>query len=256
MLIGLNFDKTTESDTKEQIAVSIGKQIKGDVRVLESRSIEEYYDVLRTYRPTSKKSLVLVNTHLNLIDRSLTANMRRTDVEFSRRGGVIFGIDPEISTITYQNKILTDRLDHIVASAEYAQTRASSVSKTASRYVGRTDSDPHTLILGYTPSWPKLDAASAALYSVLRDDWWPGLGFFQPKGKSGDLAVEAYKTLVERFMFASLVCVTDTAADLLDRAGLEYQRAQPLRATTLPEARRYSNTLRELARLDSLRVVE
>lgn len=256
MLIGLNFNKATDSDTKEEISVSIGKKIKGDVHVFEPRNLEEYVSALKGYKPTSKKNLVLVDTHLNLIDRSSTALMRRTEMEFARRGGVLFGEDPGFTTITYQNTIPTEQLDHVLTTAEYAQTRAVSIFKEFSPYYGRTDSDPHTLILGYMVTWPKLSAASTALLSVFRDDWWPGVGFYQTKKQTDAANGESYANLVEKFRYASVISVTEKTSEILEAAGVEHQKADPIRATMLPEARRYANSLRELARLDSLRVVE
>jgi|SRR5690606_22789408 len=261
MLVGLEFDKGTDSEFKEEYGVAVAKALGTKSRVLEPASIDEYVEAVRAYNPSKKESLVLLATHFG--DKSLSVGKwRATDIAFNQKGGVLFGDLPEkVSTARRSKLPEIDEVDFIATSAHFYGEKAKHLKTTIKDYIGRSDSDPHTLVLGFSPSWPRLSVTAEALIAGLPDGgedgpWWWGVGFFTRRNKSSIPTQDVYRRVLEEFPYASRVVVSAAAQDVMDELGEPYQRAGDVRFKTLPEGQAFGKELRRLGRLDSERVVE
>lgn len=261
MLVGLSFKKTDSTDYMKDYGVAVAKSLGTKTRVLEPKNIEEYLDVLKAYTPSSRESVVFLSTHLDTSGLS-SGKWRATDTTFNQKGGVLFGDLPKRASTSHRGIMPgEDDIDHIAKAAHYYSDRAKYIKGTIRDYVGRADSDPHTLILGFTPSWPRLSVTAEALLAGLPDGgddapWWWGVAFFNRRNKTSATAEEVYQALLDEFPYASRVVVSDAAQQAMDALEEPYQRAGEVRFKTLPEGERFGKELRRLTRLDSERVVE
>lgn len=259
MLIGLHFNKGDSKEYKKELGVDIAKAVGGRTRVFEAKDVDEYVDTLKTYSPAKRENLVLINTHLDFDNSMSTGMWRASDIAFNQRGGVIFGAPPNAPSSVYKHRVVTENLNFMVDSASYYSERARTFKKEVKNYVGRVDSDPHTLVLGFSPSWPKLSVPADALYSGLpegsEESWWWGVGFFNVRNKTSKTPSESYVEILERFYFASRIAVSDTAEEIMSILDEPYQRAEEVRFRSIPEGEKFGRQLRSLSRLDSERVV-
>src|SRR5690606_32363414 len=148
MLIGLNFAKDDSREFKEEFGIKVAEHVGSRTRVFESRNLQEYLDILRDYSPAKRDNLVLINTHLDFKDELSTGKWRATDIAFNQKGGVIYGEEPPAQSSVYKTRFVEEDPDFMVHAAHYYGERAKSMKKELKDYIGRSDSDPHTLVLG------------------------------------------------------------------------------------------------------------
>lgn len=255
MLIGLNLTDEYGTETKGKLSEKIANSLSGNVHIFEPKTFEDYILVLRGYKAGSPKNhLILVKTHYKFEEKSSNGRWRAADINFALKGGVVFGIDPGRETVTYEGKILADP-SKMALVAQWTDNRTSQLKKDAKGYFGRTSLDPHTLVLGFTPTYPGLSNIAESLLDGLSDEWWKGVGFFNRRFFAGKSPEEHYKTALDRFEYASLVTVTDSAHQVLTSLGYEHQNASQIYLRTFEDGVLYGRKIRELAHLDSLRVV-
>jgi hypothetical protein len=256
MLLGLHFKPEDSREYKEDLGIRLANLVGKRTRVFESRNHEEYSETIKAYKPNGRDNLVLINTHYDLGQSDSLGHWRALDITVAQKGGVVFGEQPSREAITYQQPIKEDSLDHMVLTATHYANRASTLKKEAPGYVGRSDSDPHTLVFGYVPTWPRLALTAEAFLAGLPDEWWMGVGYYSKRTGGGKSVDEFYAKAVDKFYYSSYITVTDLAHEVLTRLDVPHEIAPRIDARTLPAAKKYGLNLRKISRLDAERVVE
>lgn len=256
MLLGLHFKPDADKEYKEDLGIALANLVGKRTRVFESRDREEYVDMVKSYKTTGRDNLVLINTHYDLGTSDPLGHWRALDITVAQKGGVIFGEPAPREAITYMQPVDERYLENIVLTAQHYETRAALLKKEAPGYVGRSDSDPHTLVFGFVPSWPRLSITAEAFLAGLPDEWWMGVGYYSKRTGGGKSIEDYYSKAVDKFYFSSYITVTDTAHQVLTNLDVPHQQAPKIEARTLPLAQKYGRELRQKSRLDAERVVE
>lgn len=236
MLVGLNYPQITDAETWSELVSHIlpyarwdvgprntSKFYPEDVRIVNPQTLDQYIDVLKSYKPNvPEKLLFIVNPHYNLIDRDDSANFRYFDLGFDKLGGTVWGEPPSQfldTSLTYKGE-LTDLHDFEITTRYHARQGRAAL-KTTSRYLGRFSTMPHTISMGVSEHFP---ARSQMYLQFLRsmpslDNWWQGVGTLNT-----DKRLLSSSNTLKIFEDVRTVALTEKAYDLLTTAGFEPAR--------------------------------
>lgn len=251
-LIGLN---DPDIERRREVAQGLKDIIGNRAKIYDTEDFDETVDILKRYSLYRRETRILIHPLQEIAANTSEGMWRAGEWFYARRGGILFGEDVRRENIAYRGPI-PDDLQKMIDSAAWHWQRARYVKSAAPRVFGRAHQDPHTLILGYRPSWPRLAKSAEAMVAGLPADWWRGVAFFVPSSNAG--ADEELEQVFETYMYAQRVTVTKNAHAYLERMGEPHQDMDlpaPQFKDGMPKYTVYGNRIRELARLDGERVV-
>lgn len=262
MLIGFS---DPDLDKRRELAHDFKNHIGNRATVYDTTDFVETVEILKKYSLYRRETRILVHPLQEIIKDHTEGMWRAAEYFYSRRGGLLFGPEPTRNSMAYRGET-PKTLQDIEDFGYYHWQRALYSKKGAPIVYGRAYSDPHTLVIGYRPSWPKLSRYAEhtlaglpnSIFPGTREEWWMGVSFFVPRSRA--TASEELDGVFDFYPYAARVTVTDTANEYLIKMGLkegeDYQKMD-LKLPRLPDDNiRYGSRLRELSRLDLERVVE
>lgn len=262
MLIGLN---DPDIEKRRDLAARFKDHIGNRAKVYDTEDFDETVEILKRYSLFRRETRILIHPIQELAQDHSEGMWRAGELFYSRRGGLLFGPEPKRNSIAYRGEVPTT-LQDLEDFGYYHWQRALFSKRGAPIAYGRAYSDPHTIIIGYRPSWPKLHKLAEhllaglpnAIFPETREEWWMGVTFFVPRSRA--TAAEELEGLFDFYPYAARIAVTATADTYLTDMGLivgkDYQKMD-LRLPTLKDnTTTYGRRVRELSRLDLERVVD
>lgn len=224
MLIGLHSDKVTDK-VLSNIVATIGE----DTRIFEPDSPEGMLEAIREMdgftssmvtrkgKPKKRGNLILIKTHYDFFKDDITS-FKYWDWGFDRYGGAVWGEDGSIDAQTHQADTLDDPVS-MVAMGMWGDQRRQMMRTIAPKYIGRVTSDPHTICVGYSNSFPQSSSAWKFLTRSIptTSNWWHGVGFFRAN----------IKELTPKFLDqygddVNFVAIGENADNFLTEHGIEH----------------------------------
>lgn len=174
MLIVLNFPRGFSG--KEEFARDLIKDVKGTFSIVFPKTLLEYVTLIKRYRPRKTTHLILLNSHYDFLRTETEGAWRSAEYLLQTRGGEVWGEPPVRDSMTYAGSF--DDTKSVLTRAVYNGHRSLLFDSIARNYIGRTQSDPHTAIVGFRPTAPhKVPKLSEFLLSGLPSEWWKGVAF-------------------------------------------------------------------------------
>lgn len=182
MLIGIRHPNGVVEGA--EYAKQVAEHLDGKTQIINPRSWDDYREALVAYKPNLKNHLILLSTHHELFESTDTPEpkWRTSEIYFDQKGGAIFGVEPEIHKSLWVSELTNDP-SRIAKHATINAYRAIEIKKIAgANYYGRTSSDPHTLLVGFTPRFNSTSGIATQVVGSLPDEWgqfgdWSGVGY-------------------------------------------------------------------------------
>ena len=250
MLIGLN---DPDMDKRYATAKAIKEEIGPRATIFDTTDFNETVEILKKYSLYKRETRILIHPLQEVAIGSSKGLWRAGEYLYARRGGIYFGEPAKEETISHKGPI-PDKLSNIIDMGSFYWQRALYLKRESPRLFGRATTDPHTLVIGYRPSWPRLSHYADHTIAGFPSEWWKGVGFFVPSR-----AIKATEELTQIFYTypdAARVAVTANAQKYLDDMGAAYQLMDLKLPRMVDDNVKYGNRLRELARLDGERIVD
>lgn len=174
MLIALNFPD--DFNDKEKFARDLIKDSKGTYSIVLPKTLPDYVSLVKKYRPKKTTHLILLNSHYDFLRTEPEGAWRTAELLLQSRGGEVWGEPPTRDSMTYAGSL--DNAKALLVQASYNGHRAIIFDALSRNYIGRTQSDPHTAIVGFKPTPPdRVTKISEFLLSGLPVEWWKGVAF-------------------------------------------------------------------------------
>lgn len=174
MLIVLNFPENFSE--KEDFARELIKDTKGTFSIVLPKTFQDYVSLIKKYRPKKTSHLIILKSHYDYLRTEPEGAWRTAEFLLQTRGGEVWGEPPTRDSMTYAGTF--DNAKNVLVQASYNGHRAIIFDALSRNYIGRTQSDPHTAIVGFKPTPPdRVTRVSEFLISGLPDEWWKGVAF-------------------------------------------------------------------------------
>lgn len=245
MLIALDFP--AGSRNQQEVAEDIMKDVTGKINIFMPRSLDEFIAKVKAYQPKINQHLVLLSSHYKFLNGASEATWRTAEYIFQSKGGAVWGTDPGRETLTFvKDYDYNTAPDRIASEGAYNTQRAYHVRAHSKTYIGRTSVDPHTLIVGFRPSFPASSKLSDFFIGSLPSDWWQGVAFSNTHVLS---VVEKY---VIALPSASIVTASDAAHEGLTKLNIEHGAVPApslvYKSSDPTASRRYGSLIRDTSR--------
>lgn len=251
MLIALNFPDAYTGHVK--FAEELIKDVKGKFTILMPKTLEEYNEAVKKYRPKKTVHLILLVSHHKWLKGASDGVWRAAEYTLATRGGAVWGDDPGRASLTYAGSFLDQ--DRILVEAGYRGQRAMLFDSLSRKYLGRTDSDPHTAIVGFVPSYPRLAQVADLFLSgfplesskdTVPSEWWEGVAFLD---KAADGPLEKTLHWLED---SRILAIGDAASARLTALNVEHgtlpEVSKLLKVKKIETAKSVGRMVRETAR--------
>lgn len=217
MLVTINL-ATKDPSVLEAKGLEIANTFVGKTNVYLPRSVEDFVDKVRKHKNNAKGTnhLVLLGSHFNLESSMTEGTWRTAELFFQRYGGSVWGEEPTRESLTYQGTL--EDLDRVALQASYDEGRLSVYKKLPSAYFGRTSSDPHTLVVGFKPPYPKTTRYSEFVMEGLPAEQWQGTAFIP----ASQASKKGLGGLIEWLDQTNVVSIGDDAHAILEELGVEH----------------------------------
>lgn len=181
MLIVLNFPDGFLDH--EKYAKELIKDSKGKFTITMPHSLEEWVSIVRNYRPKKTVHTILLASHYKMLKNASDGDWRATEMLLLARGGAVWGEPPARRAPSYAGT--EENTEKILTEATYRAQRAMIFDTLSRKYLGRTDSDPHTAIVGLR-LWVPLNSKISDYFlsglptdtgNEMPDQWWEGVSF-------------------------------------------------------------------------------
>ena len=249
MLIGLN-DKNIER--RYEVAKELQSKVGKDAIIYDTDDFQETVNIVKKYKFSGKQPIILIHPIQEIATDQSEGLWRAGEIWYARRGGLLFGEKPERETMAWRGKT-PDNVDDIIDTTKFYVGKAKYVQKATPSFYGRSGQDPHTIIFGFRPSWPRLSTNGDHLIGGLPSEWWKGVGFFVPSSLEG--RITQTQKILDAFPYASRVTITRNMDEVLDEMGEPHQALKLSLPGTSEAGEKYGKELRILSRLDAERVV-
>lgn len=152
MLIVLRHPDGVEAGA--EYAKLVAENINGVTRIYNPRNIEDYVSALNGYKISLKKHLILLSTYEQLLPAGTAVEVQRQyEWALVSKAAVEYGVEPEVSSLSgWVGPLPNDPA--MVAKNAYVSTKRAFEAKKylGAGYIGRLTTDPHTVLVGYTPN--------------------------------------------------------------------------------------------------------
>lgn len=247
MLIALQ----TGEATREK-AIAKGAEVAVHLGVKENLIYPEdaqmYFELVKGHKNNKrgKSHLILARSHHELLRNEPQRLVRQAEHFFQRKGGSVWGQDLGLDLPSYSGAL--EDLDYLELQVKNDEARELYMrSIVPTQYYGRTQTDPHTLVIGISPKSPLIQNKYVGLiYEGMPEDWWNGVAFLPKPTPAG---TKKFKDFVE-WMDVNVVSVGESAHNTLDELGIAHGAApDPQTALKMKmTAKNYAILLRETTR--------
>lgn len=247
MLISLQTGEVTRQKAiakSAEVAVHLG--IKEGLVYPETT--EQYFELVKSHKNSKRGNshLILARSHHELLRNEPNRLVRQAEHFFQKKGGSVWGEDLLPDSVSYAGDI--EDLDYLELVVKMDETRELHMrSITPTQYFGRTQTDPHTLIVGVSPKSALVQNKYVGfIYEGLPEDWWNGVAFL-PKPTAASLS--KYQKFLEWMDINTIALGEDShlsleKADIVHGTAFTPQDALKRKMT----AKSYAILLRETAR--------
>lgn len=218
-------------------------------------SLQDYFDLVKAHKNNKRGTshLILARSHYELLELEPERLRRQAEHFFQKKGGSVWG-----TTSLFSSELFDsfggdiDNLDYLELQAKNDEARELYMRSIApTQYYGRTQTDPHTFVVGIAPKAPLTQNKYVGfLYEGMPEDWWNGVAFL-PKPTATSLP--KFKDFLE-WMDVNTITVGEDSHLALDSVGVFHG------ATFTPQdalkkkmtAKNYAILLRETARTQDI----
>lgn len=143
---------------------------------------EQYFDLVKAHKNNKRGTshTILARSHYELLDLEPERLKRQAEHFFQRKGGSVWGTTPLFSSESFDSfGGDLDNLDYLELQVKNDEARELYMRGVApTQYYGRTQTDPHTFIVGIAPKAPLTQNRYVGfIYEGMPEDWWNGVGF-------------------------------------------------------------------------------
>lgn len=247
MLISLQTGEATR-----QKAIAKGAEVAVHLGIKEGlvypETTEQYFELVKIHKNNKRGTshLILARSHHELLREEPKRLVRQAEHFFQKKGGSVWGEDIFPEAVSYAGDL--EDLDYLALATKMDESRELYMrSITPTQYYGRTQTDPHTLIVGISPKSALVQNKYVGfIYEGLPEDWWNGVAFLPTPAAS---SIKKYQDAIE-WLDINTIALGETADTFLTSIDM------PHGAAVLPKdalakkmtAKNYSILLRETAR--------
>lgn len=212
MLIALQTGEVTR-----QKAIAKGAEIAVHLGLKEGlvypETLEQYFELVKSHKNSKRGNshLIFARSHHELLRYEPLRVQRQAEHFFQKRGGSVWGENLGLDLPSYSGDL--DNLDYLelqVKSDEARELHMRSVMPT--QYYGRTQTDPHTFLIGIAPKSALVQNKFVGfIYEGMPEDWWNGVAFLPNPTAS---SMKRYQEAIEWFDI-NTVALGEYAGDFL-----------------------------------------
>ena len=247
MLIALQTGEATREKAiakSAEIAVSLG--IKENLHYPETAT--HYFELVKKHKNSKRGNshLVLARSHHELLQLEPIRLQRQAEHFFQRKGGSVWGEDLGLGFPSYSGDL--ENLEYLELQVKNDEARELHMrSVVPTQYYGRTQTDPHTLLVGIAPKSALVQNKFVGfLYEGMPEEWWNGVAFLPVPTAS---AMKKYQDAID-WLEINTVALGALAGDVLTDLQIPHGTTMlPREALTQKmTAKNYSILVRETAR--------
>lgn len=218
-------------------------------------SLEQYFELVKNHKNNKRGTshLILARSHYEFLELEPERLKRQAEHFFQKKGGSVWGTTPLFNSELFDSfGGDLENLEYLELQAKNDEARELYMRGVApTQYYGRTQTDPHTIVVGIAPKAPLTQNRYVGfLYEGMPEDWWNGVAFL-PKPTATSLP--KFKDFLE-WMDINTITVGKDSHLALDSVGIFHG------ATFTPQdaikkkmtAKNYSILLRETVRTQEI----